>query len=113
VQWDASRTPMLDIVKRSGHPDLGAWSRDFHEWQFDWTPDRMEFRLDGQVLNTVELSKTIHGTPDHANPFHEPQAFILNLAIGGTSGGDPSATEFPARFEVDWISVWQSPASTP
>jgi beta-glucanase (GH16 family) len=41
----------------------------------------------------------------------EPQAFIVNLAIGGTSGGDPSNTPFPARFEVDWIRVWQPDAA--
>jgi len=31
----------------------------------------------------------------------------LNLAIGGTAGGDPSATAFPARFEVDYVRVYQ------
>ena len=108
VQWDASRTSLETIAKDAGYADMAAWSRDFHEWQFDWTAESMEFRLDGRLLNTVDLSKTINGTPDRANPFQEPQAFILNLAIGGTSGGDPAATEFPARLEVDWIRVWQS-----
>lgn len=107
VQWDASRTSLDTIAKEAGDADMAAWSRDFHEWQFDWTRESMEFRLDGRLLNTVDLSKTINATPDHANPFHEPQAFILNLAIGGTSGGDPSKTDFPARLEVDWIRVWQ------
>ena len=32
---------------------------------------------------------------------------ILNLAIGGTNGGDASETEFPARFEVDYVRVYQ------
>lgn len=108
VQWDASRTSLETIAKDAGYADMAAWSRDFHAWQFDWTAESMEFRLDGRLLNTVDLSKTINGTPDRANPFQEPQAFILNLAIGGTSGGDPAATEFPARLEVDWIRVWQS-----
>jgi CubicO group peptidase (beta-lactamase class C family)/beta-glucanase (GH16 family) len=107
VQWDASRTSLETIAKDAGYADMTAWSRDFHEWQFDWTETSMEFRIDGRLLNTVDLSRTINSTPDHANPFHEPQAFILNLAIGGTSGGDPANTEFPARLEVDWIRVWQ------
>lgn len=64
----------------------------------------------GHLLNTVDLAKTVNETPDHANPFHEPQSFIVNLAIGGTSGGDPSKTPFPARLEVDWIRVWQREA---
>jgi hypothetical protein len=37
-----------------------------------------------------------------------PGAFIiLNLAIDGTTGGDPTATEFPARFEVDYVRIYQ------
>lgn len=107
ARWKDSKTPLEQIAKEGGYADVAAWSRDFHVWQFDWTPERMEFRLDGRLLNTVDLSKTVNETPDHANPFHEPQSFILNLAIGGTSGGDPSKTEFPARLEVDWIRVWQ------
>ena len=31
---------------------------------------------------------------------------LLNQAIGGTSGGDPSKTEFPVRLEVDWVRVF-------
>ena len=109
AKWKDSRTPLEQLAKQGGFSDVAAWSRAFHEWQFDWNPERMEFRIDGHLLNTVELSATVNETPDHANPFQEPQAFIVNLAIGGTSGGDPSKTEFPARFEVDWIRVWQRP----
>jgi hypothetical protein len=32
---------------------------------------------------------------------------ILNLAIGGANGGDPSATAFPTRYEVDYVRVFQ------
>lgn len=110
AKWKDSKTPLDTIAKEGGFADVNAWSKAFHTWQFDWTPERMEFRLDGRLLNTVDLTKTVNETPDHANPFHEPQAFIVNLAIGGTSGGDPSKTDFPARFEVDWIRVWQREA---
>jgi len=36
-----------------------------------------------------------------------PDDMLLNLAIGGMNGGDPSGTEFPARFEVDYVRVYQ------
>ena len=32
---------------------------------------------------------------------------ILNLAIGGQNGGDPAGTTFPARYEVDYVRVFQ------
>jgi hypothetical protein len=41
------------------------------------------------------------------NPFLKPHYLLLNLAIGGTQGGDPSKTTFPMRFEVDYVRVYQ------
>jgi hypothetical protein len=32
---------------------------------------------------------------------------ILNLAIGGMNGGRVGTTEFPAKFEVDYVRVYQ------
>ena len=59
-------------------------------------------------MNTIDLTETINQDNEKANPFHEPQYILLNLAIGGTSGGDPSETVFPARFEVDYVRVYQT-----
>jgi CubicO group peptidase (beta-lactamase class C family) len=110
TQSSATRTPLDVLAKESGFSDVAAWSAAFHEWQLDWNASRLEFRLDGRRLGTVDLTKTVNATPDQANPFHGPHALIVNLAVGGASGGDPSGTAFPARFEVDWIRVWQHEA---
>jgi hypothetical protein len=32
---------------------------------------------------------------------------LLNLAVGGTNGGDPSKTSFPKKFEIDYVRVYQ------
>ena len=46
--------------------------------------------------------------PDIQNPFRETSQFlILNLAIGGTAGGDPSDSPFPSRYEIDYVRVFQ------
>ncbi len=50
------------------------------------------------------------GQPALENPFHGPAYLLLNQAIGGTQGGDPSNTDFPVRFQVDYVRVWQTPA---
>jgi phosphoenolpyruvate synthase/pyruvate phosphate dikinase len=34
----------------------------------------------------------------------------INLAIGGTQGGDPSEAEFPARYEIEYVRVFQKRA---
>mgnify|MGYP001252691072 FL=1 len=101
--WDDLKKPLTEF----NDPD---WSSKFHIWRMDWDKDNIRLYVDDQLLNTIELSKTINGTPDKANPFHEPHYILLNLAIGGTNGGDPSATEFPARFEIDYVRVYQKRA---
>jgi beta-glucanase (GH16 family) len=99
--WDDLKKPITEFG------DAKAWSSKFHIWRMDWDKDNIKLYVDDELLNTIELSKTINRTPDKANPFHEPHYILLNLAIGGTNGGDPSQTEFPARFEVDYVRVYQ------
>ena len=85
-----------------GDPD---WTSKFHTWRMDWDENRIAIFVDDMLLNEVDLSKAVNG--DGTNGFRDPHYMLLNLAVGGTAGGDPSATQFPARFEVDWVRVYQ------
>ena len=75
----------------------------------DWDEQRIVITVDGLVLNDSDLDKTLN--PDGSNPYRHAHYIILNLAIGGQAGGDPSATEFPSRFEVDYVRIYQKDAS--
>ena len=85
-----------------GDPD---WSKKFHIWRMDWDANRIVITVDDAVLNDTDLNTTLN--PDGTNPFRHAHEIILNLAIGGTAGGDPAATSFPAKFEIDYIRVYQ------
>lgn len=97
--WDDRRKPISEFADPN-------WPSRFHVWRMDWDKDGIRLYVDGELLNTIDLTETINRTRDGANPFREPHYLLLNLAIGGTNGGDPSATEFPARFEVDYVRVY-------
>ncbi len=103
-RWDESRRSISEFRD----PE---WSKKFHDWRMDWDRDSIKLYVDDKLLNETDLATTINGNREAANPFHETQYMLLNLAIGGTNGGDPSATEFPARFEVDYVRVYQRPTS--
>lgn len=105
--WDSSKTLVSDLA---GERTPEEWASEFHVWRMDWTEDEIIFSLDGRVLNTVDVTKTIN--PDGTNPFREPQSMLVNLAVGGTNGGDISEAEFPSRYEIDYIRVYQRPDST-
>lgn len=103
TKWDDLKLPL---------PELGDdWSNQFHVWRMEWDETKIELSVDGRVLNTTDLKEAVN--PDGtrpAQPFQQPHYMLLNLAIGGANGGDPSATEFPSRFEVDYVRVYQRPA---
>jgi len=81
------------------------WSGKFHVWRMDWDEKRIVITVDGEVLNDSDLDQAAN--PDGTNGFRQAQSILLNLAVGGTAGGDPSATQFPARFEVDYVRIYQ------
>ena len=72
----------------------------------DWDDKFIRLYVDDVLLNEQDLSKTINA--DGRNPFlNSPQFIIVNLALGGQNGGDPSKAPYPNRFEVDYVRVYQ------
>lgn len=104
--WDDSRKPIAEL----GGAD---WSRRFHIWRMDWDENEIRISVDDTLLKTTDLHKTVNGDGAHRNPLQQPHHIILNLAIGGANGGDPSTTKFPARFEIDYVRVYQRSAPAP
>jgi len=98
TKWFAVRKPITELGGE-------AWSREFHIWAMEWDERKIDLLLDGQLMNHLDLATADNA--DGGNPFHRPVYFILNQAIGGNCGGDPSPTKFPVRFEVDWVRVYQ------
>jgi beta-glucanase (GH16 family) len=88
---------------------LGAkeWAAQFHKWRMDWTKEYIALYCDEQLLNKVPLDSLENRDGSGFNPFRQPHYMLVNLAIGGDNGGDPSGTVFPQRFEVDYIRVYQ------
>jgi len=102
-KWDDIKKPITEF----NDPN---WSEKFHIWRMDWDADSIKLYVDDMLLNQVDLSKTINKDEEGKNPFHQPHYIILNLAIGGKAGGDPSNTKFPAKFEVDYVRIYQKQA---
>jgi len=101
--WDDTKKPIADF----NDPD---WSGKFHIWTMDWDQDNIKLYVDDMLLNTIDLKETFNKDDQKKNPFHQPHYIILNLAIGGTVGGDPSETKSPAKFEVDYVRIYQKPS---
>jgi beta-glucanase (GH16 family) len=98
--WADSRKP----IDSFGYP---AWSSAFHIWRMDWDDRAIVISVDGHGLNRIDLARTVNQDGTGTNPFHQSHYLLVNLAVGGTQGGDASKTSFPARFAVDYVRVYQ------
>ncbi|NDV58353.1 family 16 glycosylhydrolase [Bacteroides sp. 519] len=97
--WDSAKWPISHFLEKDKE-----WENKFHVWRMDWDKDFIRLYIDDELLNEIDLSETI--TREGVNPFHHPQNLLLNLAIG-RPGEDPSKTEFPIFFEIDYVRVYQ------
>ena len=100
AKWDSARRPIADLGG-------SGWADHYHVWRMDWDEHEIRLSVDTLLLNTTRLDSTLNGAGPPPNPLRQPHHIILNLAIGGQSGGDPSSTRFPARFEIDYVRVYQ------
>ena len=109
--WGTERrwVPAWDFDFGSPSPDSATviGRKRFHIWRMDWDEASIRLLLDDVLWNTVDLKKTLNRNKTGRNPFRQPHYLILTLAIGGKHGGDPSKGQFPARFEVDYVRVYQ------
>ncbi len=98
-------TARWDSVTRAVS-SLGAdWDAKFHLYAMDWDDTNIVLSVDGEVLNTTVIDDMRN--PDGSSPFRQPHYMLINLALGGSAGGELSGTAFPNRYEVDWVRVFQ------
>jgi beta-glucanase (GH16 family) len=77
----------------------------FHRYQLMWTPDFLVMGVDDEARF---MFRKVVGGRDRW-PFDKPMHLLLNIAVGGTWGGQKGidAAAFPARMEVDHVRVYQ------
>lgn len=75
-------------------------SASYHEYSVEWTPTKITWLIDGHAYGHVE-------TKSGSSPFNQPFFLILDLAVGGSWPGPPTAsTVFPAELNVAWVRVY-------
>ena len=80
---------------------------EFHTYAVVWAPGTVTFSVDG-------ITSGSWSTADTGSPFESPFFLLLNLAMGSNYVGapiDPGITS--ARYEVDYVRVYQAPAAAP
>jgi beta-glucanase (GH16 family) len=75
----------------------------FHDYEIDWTPASITFKVDGKVFYTYAKRAN---ADFHSWPFDQPFYLIINLAMGGSWGGQDRK-----NFPLDGVDQSALPAS--
>ena len=78
---------------------------EFHVYAMEWYADRIDIFVDGQKYFTFRNETTGSGTW----PFDKPQYLLINLAVGGSWGGQKGVDDarFPQQYLVDYVRIYQ------
>ena len=81
----------------------------FHVYSVEWSSKRMDFRVDDKIIFSYAPKEDGKEVTEAEWPFDKPFHVILNLAFGGNWGGAKGVdmSVLPARFEIDYVRVYQ------
>lgn len=75
---------------------------NWHTYRLVWGKRSISFSVDGGQPYLTVHSSDLPNWVYASNPMY----MLLNIAVGGTGGGDPSGTQFPVRMLVDYVKVF-------
>jgi beta-glucanase (GH16 family) len=83
-------------------------SEAFHIYSIEWDSKQIDFFVDRKQYFTFKNE----GTGPDVWPYDKDQYLILNLAIGGSWGGQKGIDDaiFPQKYLIDYVRVYQKPA---
>ena len=85
----------------------GDFSRDFHDFALEWSPEQFRWLVDGHAYQTQTVWHT--DAAPYPAPFDKRFHMILNVAVGGRLPGNPDRSSlFPQEMAVDYVRVYEA-----
>lgn len=82
----------------------------FHIYKLEWLPDKLIYYVDDVAFYTFDVNSYSACFTTKEWPFNDDFYIILNLAIGGSWGGQQGVDDsiFPVSIDFDYVRVYQS-----
>lgn len=87
--------------------EIDTASTEFHTYAMDWTEDYIEFFVDDNSVVRYNKADDKEDQSCLSWPFDKPFYLILNVAVGGSLGGEIHDEELPFIMEIDSVRVYQ------
>lgn len=103
VQAAIHNTSSSGNTINKGETTVANVASEFHIYSVNWSADEISFLIDDVIYYTYNPE-----SKDNANwPFDASQFLIMNIAMGGSLGGDIDAGFTQATMEIDYVRVYQ------
>lgn len=79
---------------------------EFHLYSVEWTPDKITFLYDDEPYYTYQNPKYSNNNNDYF-PYDQEFYIIMNIAMGGTLGGNIDSNFESAQMEIEYVRVYQ------
>ncbi|PWJ52744.1 glycosyl hydrolase family 16 [Dyadobacter jejuensis] len=76
----------------------------FHVYAIEWDSEQIDFYFDNTLYATYKASE--HTASEWAQ-FTKPHYMLVNLALGGKSGGNIDKDSYPFVYQVDYVRYYQ------
>ncbi len=97
----------MDGTQLGGQIHIDDVSSNFHTYSIEWTDEYIKWYVDD-----VQFYSFYNDNQDDFAtwPFNQNFHLIINLAIGGTWGGQQGIdnSAFPAQFKIDYVKVYEA-----
>jgi len=94
-----------------GQITVSDYNNQFHDYILEWTENNLKWYVD----DTHYFTYSNNNQGWSSWPFDQDFHLLLNIAIGGTWGGQQGIDDsiFPVRMEVDYIRVYEASSELP
>ncbi len=94
-------------TQRTFFEKIAGVTQSFHEYAMDWMEDYIEFFIDGKSFHRFDRHVLGFDDSEAGWPFDKPYYLIINLAIGGSWGGEVKVDEYPCDFPIEYVRYYE------
>jgi beta-glucanase (GH16 family) len=98
-------------TQRTARIDVPTARTGFNVYGVEWTPEEIRGFVNDHHFFTFKNERLTNPAADFRQwPFDKPFHLLLNLAVGGTWGGEQGVdkTIWPQRIEIDYVRVYEA-----
>ena len=106
VSLHTSQFNHVQRTQRTHFEPIKGVTESFHEFAMDWAKDYIEFFIDGKLFQRWNRNDEGYDPSEIGWPFDKPYYLIINMAIGGSWGGEVDPSHYPAQFPIEYVRYY-------